>query len=197
MKKIGKIILAILLLIFLAVAGLWLFTPKDQFQYSTEASNLLQANDKKAAEAKIKEGLLKYPDSKILKFDLFELYMRTNQWDAVEDYYNTAGGVDDHTVGDIATHFFEVKDWSKAYKYYLESGRGSVFEAFDKKQCASVSIEQYRNAAAAALNMGDTNSIKEAYRLMSNLATTAECADVKTTAEYMVEVKGWLPKEKQ
>ena len=131
---------------------------KTEFDYSLAASNFLQANEKQSAEAILKEGLLKYPQSTLLKSDLFVYYMKTNQWNVVEEYYQTAGAGfsgGEHIISAIAEHFFETKDWEKAYKYYMASGRFRVYESLEKSECAGVSIEEYRNAAAAALNMLD------------------------------------------
>lgn len=169
---------------------------KTEFDYSREAYNLQQANDKVSAETALKEGLRKYPNSSMLKYDLFNFYMKTNRWDDVEAYYQIAGvGIDggDAILNAMAQHFFETKDWPKAHIYYFKSGMFNIFDDKAPVHCRGVEIERLRNAAAAAVNMEDSAKVEEAYRIMYRFGTKPECASDAATAEYLAEVKSWLP----
>lgn len=189
----SKGILLLILLIFFAGCK-----EKAEFDYWQEALNLQSANDKTAAEDKWKEGLQKYPHSELLKDGLFEYYTRLNRWDLAEEYYGLAGG-SNWIPGKLASHYFETKEWAKAFKYYMDSGSGSEYEAFEKKECGSVAVEAFRNAAAAASNMNDRNALQTAYNKMMYLAKKPVCLQDKPQGMikgYVSEVQSWLPKEK-
>jgi hypothetical protein len=189
----------LLLNLLLALATVLLIgcSKKTEFGYITQANNYLQANDKKSAENTYKEGLLKYPKSDQLKMELFYFYTKTNRWKDAEDYYRIAS-FDIHDVSllssVLSTHFFDSNDWPKAYVYFMEEAQFSQLDEKNKGKCAGVSIEAYRNAAAAASLMSDTGKVKEAYDQIVPLANQPECKGDKALSKYLSDVEGWLPK---
>ena len=143
--------------------------PKGVFDYYKEAQAYMQANETSKAEAILKEGIINVPtDSDLLKYELVNLYLITDL-EKAEKYLEVArfpsSGFLTRVTGELATKYFEAKNWPKAFKYCIAYGDDDVFSAPSSSNPCSTrnaASESYRNAAAAAYNLRNKQLMRDA-----------------------------------
>jgi len=144
-------------------------------EFSEEAEKHIAAGDLAAAEHALKQGLFQEPHGRRLKRDLVDLYVKTNQWGKLDDWLlmnriPNGGSLLFSALGDIASHYFDNRQWERAAKYYRDAAwesyeaiaegsasREELLRFGDVRYCRyinSLKLEQLRNSAAAGVNGG-------------------------------------------
>jgi len=187
--------LAVLALCMVVLTGC--DSKKSEYDYHKESNIYLQANDIVKAEAILKEGLIRLPDSGLLKIDLFDLYVKTDVQKA--EQYLAVVSLDGKLIAglysQLAAKYFNDKNYIKANKYYLLNGETNLISGSESTiPCmnVAVAIEAYRNAAASGSNLGNQGLVKQALDRMANVAKDSNCANDGAVKIYIAEVQSWL-----
>ncbi len=189
---LGRTVAALALLFLVACDD-----TQSELRYSIQADNYRQANEIAKAEAHLKEGLMKYPNSNTLKMDLFDLYRRSNT-DEAEKYLavvTVETKFRRNFYSQIADDFMSEKKYQKANKYYSLQGEAVLMLAVENQGSCftqAESIEAYRNAAAAASNMRSRSGIQSAFEKMQKASEQMKCPDNTLAEKYFSEVADWL-----
>lgn len=188
---------AIILFIALLLSACEL--PKSTSDYSKEAQTYIQANEISKAETSLKEGIVKHPtESDWLKSELFWLYLKTDL-EKAEKYLEIASfstdGFRTNLIENLASKFFEAKNWSKAFKYYLAYGDDKLWSATSTSNpCStrSVAVESYRNAAAAAYNLRNKPLMRDALGKIQAMPENKQCEKDDFAAVNVSEIREWM-----
>jgi hypothetical protein len=177
---------------------------KSENYYYSKASAERAANSPAAAETILKAGLLKHPNSKLLGDDLASLYLSQQQWTELRQYlsiYSVQEG--DYYYSQLASADFDAHSWKYAFDEYFMAGtiyennniRPTTSGPMDRSAfCSDTLFDYYRNAAAAAFNMGNKDGVAQAATELRNILSACPpqaTDDIRKITEGINQVSSW------